>query len=122
MTWDGRFAFRTQAAGWTVVPALGLLAALSPQDRARLGRLPAAARGAAPVLIRDDASGPVLADEAVRRRDLVPERLALALDETTHEDDLIRARWRNAVERPIFTDMTFRPAAQDGASDDRGHS
>jgi tRNA(Ile)-lysidine synthase len=121
-TWDGRFAFRTQAAGWTVVPALGLLAALSPQDRARLGRLPAAARGAAPVLIRDDASGPVLADEAVRRRDLVPERLALALDETTHEDDLTRARWRNAVERPIFTDMTFRPEPQGGAPDDRGHS
>ncbi len=119
--WDGRFAFRTDQTGWRVEAALGRLGALTAGDRARIDRLPAAARGACPVLLRDDGTGPVLADPAVARRDLVPERLALALDQTTHEDDLTRARWRNAVERPIFTDMTFRPAAQDGASDDRGH-
>lgn len=120
--WDGRFAFRTDQPGWRVEAALGRLGALTDADRTRIDRMPPAARGACPVLMRDDGIGPVLADPAVARRDLVPERLALALDQTTHEDDLTRARWRNAVERPIFTDMTFRPAAQDGASDDRGHS
>lgn len=118
--WDGRYAFLADRPGWRVEAAAGRLAALSEIDRARIARLPAAARGACPVLMRDDGTGPVLADSAVARRDLVPERLALALDQTTHEDDLTRARWRNAVERPIFTDMTFRPTARDGASDDRG--
>lgn len=118
--WDGRFELTAVDPGWTVAPALGRMAALEPHDRALLNRHPAAARAAAPVLVRDDGAGPVLADDGVERRDLVPERLALALDETTHEDDLTRARWRNAVERPIFTGMTFRPAAGIGAPDDRG--
>ena len=118
--WDGRFAFSTTQSGWTVAPALGRMAALEPHDRVVLIQRPAAGRGAAPVLIRDDGAGPVLADDGVEQRDLVPERLALALDETTHEDDLTRARWRNAVERPIFTGMTFRPAAGIGSPDDRG--
>lgn len=118
--WDGRFEFSTTQSGWTVTPALGRMAALEPHDRAVLNQRPAAARGTIPVLIRDAAAGPVLANDEVEQRDLVPERLALALDETTHEDDLTRARWRNAVERPIFTGMTFRPAAGIGAPDDRG--
>ena len=118
--WDGRFAFSTTQSGWTVAPALRRMAALEPRDRVVLNQRPAAVRGAAPVLIRDDGAGPVLADEGVEQRDLVPERLALALGETTHEDDLTRARWRNAVERPIFTDMTFRPTAGIGSPDDRG--
>jgi tRNA(Ile)-lysidine synthase len=118
--WDDRFEFTAAQTGWTVAPALGWMAALEPDDRAVLNRRPAAARAATPVLIRDDGGGPVLANDGVKQRDLVHERLALALDETTHEDDLTRARWRNAVERPIFTDMTFRPAAEIGLSDDRG--
>lgn len=118
--WDGRCEITAAGPGWIVAPALGRIAALEAHDRAVLSRCPAAARAATPVLIRDDGAGPVLADDGVERRDLVPERLALALGETTHEDDLTRARWRNAVERPIFTGMTFRPAAEFGSPDDRG--
>ncbi|WP_428153981.1 tRNA lysidine(34) synthetase TilS [Brevundimonas sp.] len=89
--WDGRFAFRAEHPGWSVVAARGRLASLSDADRAWINRLPAATRGAWPVLIRDGALAPVLAGEGVERRALVAERLRLALDETTHEDDLISA-------------------------------
>ena len=89
--WDGRFVFCADRPGWSVVPARGRLASLSDADRAEINRLPAATRGAWPVLIRDDAVAPVLAGEGVERRGLVTERLRLALDETTHEDDLISA-------------------------------
>ncbi|WP_200932911.1 tRNA lysidine(34) synthetase TilS [Brevundimonas sp. Leaf168] len=89
--WDGRFVFCADRPGWSVVPARGRLASLSDADRAEINRLPAATRGAWPVLIRDDAVAPVLAGEGVERRGLVVERLRLALDETTHEDDLISA-------------------------------
>lgn len=102
--WDGRFVFTTLTEGWFVVPARGLLSALSPEDRARIGALPAGTRGAFPVLIRDGAAGPLLAAPGVERRELVSERLRLALDETTHEDDLIAPPWRNAAEAPIFRD------------------
>lgn len=89
--WDGRFAFRAERPGWSVVAARGRLASLSDADRAWINRLPAATRGAWPVLIRDAGLAPVLAGEGVERRALVAERLRLALDETTHEDDLISA-------------------------------
>lgn len=89
--WDGRFVFRAQQARWSVVAARGRLASLSGADRAEIGRLPAAARGGWPVLVRDGGVAPVLAGEGVERRALVAERLRLALDETTHEDDLISA-------------------------------
>ncbi|MFN7108936.1 MAG: tRNA lysidine(34) synthetase TilS [Brevundimonas sp.] len=89
--WDGRFAFRTHQVGWSVVAARGRLSSLSDADRAWINRLPAATRGAWPVLIRDAGLAPVLAGEGVERRALVAERLRLALDETTHEDDLISA-------------------------------
>jgi tRNA(Ile)-lysidine synthase len=87
--WDGRFVFRTEQAGWWVVAARGRLASLSDADRAWINRLPAATRGAWPVLVRDGGLAPVLAGEGVERRALVAERLRLTLDETTHEDDLI---------------------------------
>nr|WP_312736753.1 tRNA lysidine(34) synthetase TilS [Brevundimonas sp.] len=86
--WDGRFVFTAADPGWRVVAARGRLAGLSPHDRAWLNRLPPGARGAAPVLLRDGGLAPVLADTSVERRGLVAERLRLALDETTHEDDL----------------------------------
>ena len=118
--WDGRFVFCADRLGWSVVPARGRLASLSDTDRAEINRLPAATRGAWPVLIRDDAVAPVLAGEGVERRGLVAERLRLALDETTHEDDLIAPPWRNAAEAPIFGDRQSRPWAQSGPADDRG--
>lgn len=89
--WDGRFAFRAEQAGWSVEAARGRLASLSDGDRAEINCLPVATRGAWPVLVRDGVLAPVLAGEGVERRALVAERLRLALDETTHEDDLISA-------------------------------
>ena len=86
--WDGRWAIRIDSPGWSVVPAAGRMSALSGADRAVLKTLPPAARGAMPVLIRNDATAPVLAGTAGKAVALVEERLALALDRMTHERDL----------------------------------
>lgn len=86
--WDGRWAVTAAEPGWSVLPAAGRLSALSKADRARLDALPPAARGAAPVLIRNAATAPVLAGSVAGTRSLVEERLALALDRMTHESEL----------------------------------
>ena len=86
--WDGRWAITASEPGWSVVPAAGRLAALSRDDRARLNALPPAARGALPVLIRNETTAPVLAGTGAVARSLVEERLALALDRMTHETEL----------------------------------
>ena len=89
--WDGRFELEASARGWSVAAAQGRMARLSPADRARLSRLPSAARAAWPVLMREEGS-PVLAAESVAVRGLTAQRMRLALGalsgETTHEDDL----------------------------------
>lgn len=91
--WDGRYEITTSEPGWSVVPALGRLAALSDADRAIAGRSPAAARGALPVLIRDGDPRPVLAWRHARVLALAPRRLKLAQwafsGETTQERDLV---------------------------------
>lgn len=86
--WDGRWAITVETPGWSVVPAAGRMAALSDMDRAALRALPAAARSAVPVLIRNDATVPVLAGTAAKAASLVGQRLVLALDRMTHERDL----------------------------------
>ncbi len=86
--WDGRWAITVDSPGWAVAPAAGRMAALSDADLAVLKALPAAARGSMPVLIRNDATAPVLAGRAGTATTLVEERLALALDRMTHERDL----------------------------------
>lgn len=86
--WDGRWAITPPGSGWAVGPATGRAAALSDVDKARLRAVPAAARGARPVLIRDGDAAPVLAGTEAQARALVAERLALALDRMTHERDL----------------------------------
>jgi len=86
--WDGRWAITVDSPGWSVVPAAGRMAALAEFDRAVLKALPPAARGSVPVLIRNDATAPVLAGTVGRAAGLVEERLALALDRMTHERDL----------------------------------
>lgn len=91
VVWDGRYAFTAAEAGWSVLAARGRMAALSDADRAMLKTAPAAARGAWPVLFREDQTGPVLAGVTVERRELVGQRLRLALGETPHEDDLMDA-------------------------------
>jgi tRNA(Ile)-lysidine synthase len=123
--WDGRFAFTAAEAGWSVAAGRGRLSQLSDADRAALAPLTPQARAAWPVLVRDGGGdgggGAVLAGSGVERRGLVAERLRLALDETTHEDDLISApRWRNAMEPPIFPDRHIQTGGPNGAADDRG--
>ncbi len=86
--WDGRWSLAAPDDGWSVVPAAGRLATLSDADRALLGPLPPAARGARPVLIRNAPDASVLAGEGVKAKALVEARLALALDGMTHEQDL----------------------------------
>lgn len=101
--WDGRRIFTAHEPGWTVVEARGRLSRLTARDRTALNRLPPAARGAMPVLLRDGETVPVLACRAVEQRDLVPERLRLALDETTHEDDLNHPRDGVTPWNPLFS-------------------
>jgi tRNA(Ile)-lysidine synthase len=86
--WDGRWAIRVDEPGWAVVPVAGRMATLAEADRAILRALPAPARGAVPVLIRNDPGAAVLAGTGAKARSLVGERLALALDRMTHEKDL----------------------------------
>lgn len=109
--WDGRFEIEAARDGWSVVPAAGRLAKLSPADRALLSPLPAHVRGAAPVLIRDDADAPILAWRAARVRGLVGERLALALDQTTHERDLAAGTHGATASDPLFSQDTFKTDA-----------
>lgn len=101
--WDGRFEIGADEPGWSVVPASGRLAALSPPDRAAVNALPPAARGALPVLIRDGPAAPVLARREARVRALVGQRLALALDQTTHEGDLVTAMHGATRPDPLFS-------------------
>jgi tRNA(Ile)-lysidine synthase len=73
---------------------VGRLNRLSDADRAVVATVPAWARGALPVLIRDDGDGPVLAWRKAEVRALAPRRLALFLKsisgETPQEADLFR--------------------------------
>lgn len=86
--WDGRWTLTAPDPGWAVGPAASRMAALSNADRAQLKPLPAAARGARPVLIRNVPPATVLAGEGAKAHALVEVRLALALDGMTHERDL----------------------------------
>lgn len=88
---DGRLGLTVSEPGWRAVPAAGRMAALSDADRTALNRLPAAARGAAPVLIRDGEARPVLAASAGTVVDWAARRLIMALDQTPHERDLTPA-------------------------------
>ena len=105
--WDGRWALTAAEPGWNVVPAVGRLSALSKGDRARLNALPPAVRGALPVLIRNDATAPVLAGTAAVARALVEERLALALDRMTHETDLERRAHGATPRNHLFSGADF---------------
>ncbi len=86
--WDGRWAITVDTPGWSVVPAAGRMASLSDTDRTVLKALPPVARAAMPVLIRNDATAPVLAGATAKAVALVGQRLALAQDRMTHERDL----------------------------------
>ena len=102
LVWDGRFELAALPPGTRVVAAAGRLAQLSPEDRDRLARLPAAARPTLPVLIREGSAAPVLAGRVGEARCLVGGRLALALDETTHEKGLGDALHGAKPPDPLF--------------------
>jgi len=59
--WDGRWAVRVDEPGWSVAAAAGRRGGMSKADRARLATMPPGARGAQPVLIRDDPPAAILA-------------------------------------------------------------
>jgi tRNA(Ile)-lysidine synthase len=101
--WDGRWAITVGEPGWSVVPAAGRMSALSAADLAALRALPAAARGSMPVLIRNDATAPVLAGTVAKASSLVEERLALALDRMTHERDPGGALHGAMPTKPLFS-------------------
>jgi tRNA(Ile)-lysidine synthase len=104
LVWDGRFELSGLPAGTRVAAAAGRQAQLSPADRDRLGRLPAAVRPTVPVLIREGSAAPLLAGQAGRVRSLVGQRLALALDETTREADLADAPHGASTPDLLFSD------------------
>lgn len=93
--WDGRYQITAPESGWTVSAAAGRLSRLSDADREIVATVPAWARGALPVLLRDGDAGPVLAWRKAEVRALAPRRLALFLGalsgETTQEADLFRS-------------------------------
>lgn len=95
IVWDGRYEITTSEPGWTVSAAAGRLSQLSDADRAIVATVPAWARGALPVLLRDGGDGPVLAWRRAEVRALAPRRLTLFLQsmsgETTQEADLFRS-------------------------------
>lgn len=88
MVWDGRWAVTVAEPGWSVVASAGRQSRLSLADRIRLKALPASARGARPVLIRDSSDAAVLAESIGAARSLVEQRLALRLGAVTHERHL----------------------------------
>lgn len=86
--WDGRWVITVADPGWSVVASAGHQSRLSPADRARLKTLPAGARGARPVLIRDSSDAAVLAEGVGAARSAIEQRLALRLGAVTHERHL----------------------------------
>lgn len=103
VVWDGRFALTVDEAGWSVAPLSGRAARLGRADRAIVAGLPAAARPSLPVLIRDDETGPVLAQSRARVEALAACRLALGLGQVKHEADLkCRREWRTDGRAPIL--------------------
>ncbi|CAN5252843.1 tRNA lysidine(34) synthetase TilS [soil metagenome] len=113
--WDGRYELTATGPGWTVTSANGRLAALSDADRAILRGVPPWARGAMPVLIRDDGTAPVLAWRRAEVRALAPRRLELALSalgmgETTQESHLFRPVHGETPPTDLFSRPDHEPA------------
>ena len=92
--WDGRFEI-TAAEPGEVRAARGLAGRLDETDRLALKPLPAAARAAAPVLIRDADPRPVLAGRVAEVRSLVERRRTASCGLIAHERE-IAGRTRGA--------------------------
>ncbi len=117
--WDGRFEITVAAPGWRVTAAAGRLNQLAAADRTLLRAVPAWARAALPVLIRDDGSAPVLAWRVAEVRALAPRRLALALGETTQETDLVHAIHGETPPTDLFSGQDHNNGAAQSPSRDR---
>lgn len=117
--WDNRYEIVTDELGLTVTAAAGRLARLSDADRAIVNTVPGWARGALPVLIRDDATPPVLAWRDATVRALGPRRLALTLGETTHERDLDRSIHGETPPTDLFSIKELHKGGPDGRPRDR---
>ena len=117
--WDGRYEVVTAAPGLTVTAAAGRLARLSAADRQIVSAVPGWARGALPVLIRDDGTAPVLAWRQATVRALGPRRLALTLGETTHERDLDRSIHGETPPTDLFSIKELHKGGPDGRPRDR---
>ena len=124
--WDGRYEITASEPGWTVTAAAGRMGGLSDADRALLKTATAWARGALPVLIRDDGSAPVLAWRGAEVVALGPRRLdlalsALGLGETTQEADLFRPVHGETPPTDLFSRQDHQAApVPDAAPRDRG--
>lgn len=134
--WDGRVELGVAEEGWSVAPAAGRMSRLSPADRAVLQRLPAWARGAVPVLMRDEETAPVLAGRVGTARFLAPRRLLLAISgrrmgsettirglspegETTQERGLLNAVHGETPTTDLFSDLKDKTTPRNKASEDR---
>ncbi|MGA0546853.1 tRNA lysidine(34) synthetase TilS [Brevundimonas sp. VNH65] len=132
VVWDGRVELTAETPGWRVVPAAGRLNRLSRADRLALSALPSWARGAAAVLIRDEADAPVLAGAAGAARFLAPRRALLALTargfrvqpplsdgETTQEGALFDPVHGETPTTDLFSNANETSAPHDRAPEDR---
>lgn len=130
--WDGRVEVTQDEPGWSLYSAGGHLNRLADADRTRLAVLPAWARPAVPVLIRDvpkrDAeTAPVLAGHGGAVRFLPSQRLNLALSgfgiafsgETTHESDLLGRIHGETSMTDLFCLQTDQPAPDSQVPQDR---
>lgn len=119
VVWDGRYEITVDTSGYAVTAALGQIGGLSRADRAIVKTVPAWARGALPVLIRDDGSAPILAWRRARVLALGPRRLALALGETTHEGDLDRTIHGEMPPSDLFSIKELHKGVPQGPSCER---
>ncbi|RZJ80896.1 MAG: hypothetical protein EON88_31520 [Brevundimonas sp.] len=119
VVWDGRYELTAREPGWTVTAALGRLARLSPADRKIVRRAPAWARGALPVLYREDGGDTVLAGRRAEVRNLAPRRLKHALGETTQEADLFLAVHGETPPTDLFSFEDNKHDAPHGPPRDR---
>ncbi len=90
IVWDGRFEITTQIPDLTIRRLAGTAARLPVSERRALAAVPAPARGALPLLIKDDGgvTCPALAPvEGVRFRALAKDRLQAACGAIEREPD-----------------------------------
>jgi tRNA(Ile)-lysidine synthase len=90
VVWDGRFEVAAEAEGLTIQPLGGVIARLTPRDRARIKTVPPWARGALPALVSPDLAVSLprpLGEGPAAASPLAAPRLAAALGLVTGESE-----------------------------------